>query len=144
MENITFTLSEMQRTLVSINAYLAAFAEEVENKKKKVDKKKKSFQEKKRNIYTKKTNGQIEISKEYKDAMSTSELNFHESMINDYPELCEMSEILTFDQYRRLCSRYNRRDVISMMGQLANYSKKSNYISVYKVLNNWLSRNFDK
>lgn len=41
MESITFTLSEMQRTLVSINAYLAAFAEEVENnKKKKVDKKK--------------------------------------------------------------------------------------------------------
>ena len=57
MENITFTLSEMQRTLVSINAYLAAFAEEVENKKKKVDKKKKETREKKRNIlYTKKTN----------------------------------------------------------------------------------------
>lgn len=142
MEKITSSLSEIHRTLTSINAYLAAFALDVENKKKKADKKKKDMKEKKRNIlYTKKTNGKIVVNEEFAKSLTLEEKNFYESMANDFPQICQLQEPLTYQQYIVLVQRYPRREVILNMGLLENYSMKSKYVSVYRALLNWLQKN---
>lgn len=91
-------------------------------------------------MYTKKTNGKIEVNTEFAKSLTKEEQSFYESMANDYPQICQMLEPLTYQQYIVLVQRYPRREVILNMGLLENYSKKSKYVSVYRALLNWLQR----
>lgn len=141
MENITFTLSEMQRTLVSINAYLAAFAEEVENnKKKKVDKKKNLSQEEKRNIYTKKKDRTVIVDPEFEMYLDSEQRFFYTEMAKKYPSVCLMEEPLTYKEYEALKKKYGVEVVAGKIEELENYKMSGKYKSTYKTLKNWCRR----
>ncbi len=139
MENITFTLSEMQRTLISINAYLAAFAEEIENKKKKVDKKKNTHKEK-RNVYTKKNDGTIVIDEEFRKSLQEEEIIFYENMARSYPSICENLEALTFREYHVLKNIFGLEKVNLTIDELENFRNITKYKSAYKTIRRWCKR----
>lgn len=140
MEYIKFTLSEIHRTLTSINAYLTAFAEEIENKKKKVNKKKNQNIIKKRNLYSKKKDGTLGITKVYADEMSDKELYYYQNMAEKFPMICTMDECLLYEEYNRLCADFSKEAVQLKIEALGNSTKIYTHISAYKTLRNWLNR----
>lgn len=141
MENIKFTLSEIHRTLTSINAYLAAFAEEVETKKKKFEKKKNYINNKKRNIiYIKKKDGGLMIDPDILSELNPKEEAFYKRMLIDHPSICNMIECLTFKQYDKLCNVFDQKIVNIKIAELDNNTNIESYKSAYKTVRNWLNR----